>query len=90
MAVANAADAIRAGADGGHRHQPRGARDGVLAPMRLEVADHDVGAFLRGLLRFFQHAIGLPDPGGITQENREFPPAALWIVARGWISWGKR
>ena len=52
--------------------QPLGQRDGVLAPVRLEVADHDVDA-LRACssLRLGQHLIGLADAGGVAQEDLE-------------------
>ena len=41
------------------------------APVRLEVADHDVGALLRGQARVAEHLVGLADAGGRAQVDAQ-------------------
>ena len=48
-----------------------GLGDGVLAAVRLEVADDDVHALAAQLLGLLQHAVGLADPGGVAQVDLE-------------------
>ena len=55
--------------------------DGVLAAVRLEIADHHVVPLALQLLRFFQHLIGLADAGGIAQKDLEFSASVRRIAS---------
>src|ERR1035438_2299404 len=49
--------------------------DGLLAPVRFEVADGDVDARGAERLRLVEHAVGFADAGGISQVDFELAGA---------------
>ena len=63
--------------------QALGHGDGLLAAVRLEVADDDVDALPLQFLRLVQHAVGLADAGGVAQVDLEFAARAALIGASG-------
>ena len=65
----------------GNGLQTLAERDRLLAPVRLEVADHDVDAAPLQLVGFGQHLVGLADASGVAQEHLE--PAPFPWLARG-------
>ena len=60
--------------------QTLGLGDGLLAAVRLEVADDDVDALLPQLLRLVEHPVGLAHAGGIAQVDFELASARVSLT----------
>ena len=60
---------------------PSRQRFGFFAPVRLDNADHDLGALLQFLLRRLQHRVGLPHPGDIPKKIFSLPRVARRFFA---------
>ncbi len=49
--------------------------------MGFNIADHHIHALISALVGGFQHGIGLPDPGGVAQENLQLAAFVLLLFS---------
>jgi hypothetical protein len=62
-------EAAVGGAKAGHDLEPFGEGGCFGSVVRLEVADHDVTPFFLGSAPFLEHAVGLADTSGHSDED---------------------